>query len=231
MIAKSKLDKVGYAAKPAGSTSGDDMTVKFMSLALVAALAGCAPATAATLSSPAQNRERVFSTEGYSFLPPQGGYWHEEFGKNKILYTKQTNIHDVTFYAGAVEEKVMLILPNNEALVAFVRSKKNEWGDDGRYANISSTFQIDAEQKSCVRYWLSANDRKAKNRGRQEFLIMQAVGRFCLSPQDRSAAVDVFYSVRHVAQFDPKALMAEGEEFLKSLKFSKLQDGSNAPIR
>lgn len=207
------------------------MITRFMSVALFTALLGCAPSTEALSPAPVQSRERVFSTEGYSFLPPQGSNWHEEFGKNEILYTKQTDIQDVTFYAGAVERKVISSLPNKDALVAFARLKKNEWGDDGRYANISSTFKVEAEQESCVRYWLSANDRKAKNKGGHEFLVMIAVGRFCLHPQDRTAAVDVFYSVRHVPQFDPRDLMAEGEEFLKSLQFSKLPDRSEVHSR
>ena len=178
------------------------MIARFMSAALVAALAGCAPSTQPS-PAPAQSRERVFSTEGYSFLPPQGSNWHEEFGKQEIAYTKQTHIQDVTFFAGAVETKVTSKLPDKATLAAFVRLKKNQWGDDGRLRNISSTFQVEAEQESCVRYWLSADDRKAKNKGRHEFLKMQAVGRFCLHQQDRAVAVDVFYSVRHVPQFDP----------------------------
>lgn len=207
------------------------MIIKFISAALVAALAGCTPSTEASSPAPVQNRGRVFSTGGFSFLPPQGSNWSEEFGKNQILYTKKTDTRVVSFYTGAVDGRLPAALPDKASLVEFVRLKKDKWGDEGRFSAISSSFQIEAERESCVRYWLSAQDRKAKNKGDHAFLLMQSVGRFCLQPQDATAAVDVFYSVRSVPRFDQQGLMAEGEEFLKSLQFSPLPEKSAAHVR
>jgi len=169
---------------------------------------------------PLKNRERVFSTHGFSFLPPQGANWLEQFGRNEITYLKQTDPRTVSFYAGAIEGRLRSTLSNKEALIAFVRSKKDKWGDDGRYSKVSSSFQIEDQQVSCVRYRLSASDRNAPNRGSNAFLSMRVDGRFCLHPQDKNVAVDLYYSARHVPQFDPKDLIDEGEKFLQSLQFS-----------
>ncbi len=167
------------------------------------------------------DRRRVVSTLGFSFLPPQGPSWSEQFETHQITYLKQTDPSLASFYAGAVEGRLRSSLTTKDELVAFVRSKKDQWGDGDRYSSISTSFQVEEKNDSCVRYRLSAHDRDAKNKGKREFLAMQAVGRFCTHPQNKRAAVDVFYSVRHVPSFDPKDLISEGETFLQGLEFEK----------
>ena len=196
------------------------MIARFISLTLAVVTAVSALPTRASDFVPLKSRDRIFSTLGFSFLPPQGTNWREQFGKNEITYLKQTDPRAVSFYVGAIEGKLRSALLSKEALIAFVRSKKDQWGNDGRYANMSSSFQIEDRNDSCVRYRLSAHDRNAPNRGSHEFLLMQVTGRFCLHPQSRETAVDIYYSARHVPRFDPKGLTIEGEEFLQSLQFS-----------
>jgi len=198
------------------------MMIRFIFLAVV--LTGFALLTRASDFVPFQKRERVFSSYGFSFLPPQATNWRERFGQNEITYLKQTDPKTVSFYAGAIDGNLRSTLSSKEALIAFVRSKKDNWGNDGRYSNTSSSFQIEAQQQSCVRYRTSAHDRNAKNKGSHEFLFLQVVGRFCLHPQDRTVAVDIYYSTRHVPKFDPKDLFSEGEGFLQSLQFSAQRD-------
>jgi hypothetical protein len=196
------------------------LVTKFIAVALAAVVAGLAAAAAPSEPSPLQSRQRVSSTHGHSFLPPQGSNWLEQSGENQITYLKRTDPKTVSFYAGALEGKLRTKLSTKEALVAFVRSKKDEWGNDGRYSDTSSSFQVEGENESCVRYQLSAHDHSANNKAGHNFLVMQATGRFCVHPQDRAVAVDIYYSVRHVPQFDPKDLIAEGEEFLQSLQIA-----------
>lgn len=171
--------------------------------------------------APTETRQRVVSTLGFSFVPPQGPNWSEQFGKNQSTYLKKTDPAIVSFYAGALEGKLRSQLTDKDALVAFVRSKKDQWGNDSRYSNISTSFQIEEKNDSCVRYRMAAHDRDAKNKGSNPFLLMQAVGRFCVHPQDRANAVDMFYSIRHVPIFDPGKLSTEGETFVQSLAFEK----------
>ncbi len=170
---------------------------------------------------PLKSHQRISSTNGFSFQPPQGDNWLEEFGKNQITYLKQTDPRKVSFYVGAVEGKLRARPSTKEDLVAFVRSKKDVWGNDDRYSSTSASFKVEDKNESCIRYRLSAHDRDARNKSTHDFLIMHANGRFCLHPQDRAVAVDLYYSVRHAPTFDPKALMIEGEAFVQSLKFDK----------
>ncbi|MBZ0170521.1 hypothetical protein MELA_01255 [Candidatus Methylomirabilis lanthanidiphila] len=197
------------------------MVTRFLSVALAIVLAGFAIRASASDFVPRTSRERIFSTNGFSFLPPQGSTWLEKFGKSEITYLKKTDSRMVSFYVGALEGRLRSTLESKEALVAFVRSKKEQWGEPGRYSDTSSSFAIEDENDSCVRYRLSASDRNAPNKGSHEFLVMRVIGRFCQHPQDKSAAVDVFYSARYVPAFDAKELFAEGEQFLQSLQFSK----------
>jgi hypothetical protein len=201
------------------------MNAKTMVVALMAIVTGsCVRADTSELVP--RSRARIYSTLGFSFLPPPGNNWTEEFGKNQIAYSKETDPRFVTFYAGALEINLHAPLPDKEALTAFVKAKKDEWGTDGRFANVSSSFLAEPQQESCVRYRMAANDRVANNRGTHEFLLLQIVGRFCTHPQNSDVAVDIFYSARHIPGYDAKDLRAEGEEFLNSLAFYTPPDES-----
>jgi hypothetical protein len=175
---------------------------------------------------PRPDADRIHSSNGFSFLPPQGSDWTEKFGESEILYLKQTDQRTVSFYAGALEGRIVSQVDTDAALLAFVRAKKDQWGVDGRYFDTSSSFRIEEQQRSCVRYSLAASDRGAKNKERLAFLTMQVFGRFCVHPENRTTAVDVYYSVRHPPSFDARPFLVEGETFLDSLQFARLAGGS-----
>lgn len=196
------------------------MITKFIAVAVATVVAGLAVAAAPSEPSPLQSQQRVSSAYELSFLPPQGSNWFEQLGENQITYFKRTDPKTVSFYAGTLVGKLRSKLSTKEVLVAFVRSKKDQWGNDGRYSETSSSFQVEDKNESCVRYQLSAHDLGANNKAGHDFLMMQTTGRFCVHPQDRTVAVDIYYSVRHVPQFDPKDFIAEGEAFLQSLEFA-----------
>ena len=144
----------------------------------------------------------------------------EKFGENEITFQKVTDPAAVSFFTQAIEGAFPAPPSTEDELIAFVRSKKEDWGpEEGRYSDRSSSIKIDAHEKSCVSYYVSAHDHHAKNKGDHEFLVLLTVGRFCLHPQNRSAATDLLYSVRHIPNFDAGALIDEGESFVKSLQF------------
>ena len=189
---------------------------------LAGAVAACAQLTGTPDAVPLTDRQRIFSTHGFSFLPPQQSGWLEKFEKHQITFQKVTDPATVSFYTQAIEGKFPETeTPSTESeLVAFVRSKKDDWGPDkGLFTNQSSSIAIEESEKSCVSYRVSAHDRATKHKGHHEFLVLHTVGRFCLHPQDRTAAVDIYYSVRHIPNFDATALFDEGEAFVKSLQF------------
>jgi hypothetical protein len=197
------------------------MTSNLIAVALAILLTGSAHFAEANEFAPVKSRERISSSHGFSFLPPQGNNWRERFNPNTITYLKQTDSRTVSFFAEAIEGRLRSAPPNKEALIALVRSKKDAWGTDGRFSNTSASFEIEAQQDSCVRYKLTANDRGAPNKAAHPHLLMQTLGRFCIHPKTKAAAVDLYYSVRYLPGFDPRDLLSEGEEFLKGLQFFK----------
>ena len=92
---------------------------------------GAAAAGSPRADAPATSKARVVSTEGFSFLPPQGPDWTEAMDGDRVEYTKTTNHDEVTFYAGAVDGKLDALLATPDALLAFVRAQKDQWGEDG----------------------------------------------------------------------------------------------------
>lgn len=194
--------------------------MKLTSVSLVVVLSGWVMSAAASSPVPLQSRERIFSTNGFSFLPPQGSDWLEQFGRNEITFLKRTDLKAVSFVTGADEGSGCAKVSSKAELVALVRSKMDKQGEAGRLSNATSSYQVEDQQGSCVRYVLTAQDRKANNKGNHAFLLLRSVGRYCVHPEDSTRAVDIFYSVRHEPEFDPKDLVAEGEDFLKGLQFS-----------
>lgn len=203
-----------------------DVLATTATVVLLALATGCAQSTEEDARSKIGD-DRVHSSNGFSFLPPQGGDWTEEFGETEIMYLKQTDRRTVSFYAGALEGEIVSQVDTTEALVNFVRTKKDQWGAEGRYFDTSSSFRIDDAYRSCVRYELSANDRGATNVGNLDSLKMQVLGRFCVHPGDSTKAVDIYYSVRHPPSFNAAPYLAEGEKFLDSLQFTSLTEGSH----
>jgi hypothetical protein len=154
--------------------------------------------------------------------------WTEVFRNNKLEYSKKTDPGVVTFLAGAMDVKLHTPFPDREALAAFVRAKKDDWGTDGRYSVVSTSFLPEAQQPSCVRYRMTVHDHGANNRGSHAFLSMHIAGRFCTHPQNPNAAVDIFYSTRHIPGYDATDLHTEGEAFIDSLAFEAPRSPSKA---
>jgi hypothetical protein len=202
------------------------MIAKIVIVGLMGFTAGCGR-TDASGAAPQRNG-RIDSTLGFSLLPPRGEGWSEEIDKGRIMYSKKTDPAVVSFFAGALEIKLQDPLPDKETLAAFVRTKKDEWGTDGRYTHVSSSFLAEAQHVSCVRYEMTANDHGANNRGTHEFLLMHVVGRFCTHPRNPRTGVDIFYSARHIPDYDARSLSAEGEAFLRSLAFNTPSKDSTA---
>jgi hypothetical protein len=205
------------------------MIARIFMAGLMALSAGCTRTDASEAPSPGGGRIR--STLGFSLLPPPGKDWTEEFSNDKHEFSKKTDPSVVTFLAGAMDVKLHTPLPDREAMAAFVRAKKDDWGTDSRYSDVSTSFLPDAQLPSCVRYRMTVHDHGAHNRGNHAFLSMHIAGRFCTHPQNPNAAVDIFYSTRQIPEYDANDLHAEGEAFIDSLAFETPRSPSTAGDR
>ena len=178
------------------------------------------------------DRQPIHSTLGFSFTPPSSTDWYEKFGATGITFLKKTKPKKLSFYVGATEGKMRTKITTKDELLKFVKAKKDQWGKDkGRYQNITTKF-VAAENISplCTNYELLAEDHKAKNIGSNKFLILKTKGIFCLHPNNKKNAVDVYYSARYIPASDYGTLMQEGETFVKSLKFITIQYKTNKCI-
>jgi hypothetical protein len=121
------------------------MIARIFMAGLMALSAGCTRTDASEAPSPGGGRIR--STLGFSLLPPPGKDWTEEFSNDKLEFSKKTDPSVVTFLAGAMDVKLHTPLPDREAMAAFVRAKKDDWGTHPQNPNAAvdifySTRQI-----------------------------------------------------------------------------------------
>lgn len=180
---------------------------------LAAALAACAKQA----QSSTDQKARIYNPLAFSFLPPPGAEWTEEVESTRVSYHKRTDPWQVTFYTLVLATDCTPALPGKEALLAFVRENKDQWGSDGRFTPVASTFAPETAQASCVRYHMTVKDHGARNLGKHPFLLLDVVGRYCTLPQKPALAVDIAYSIRYVPGYDAGGFKAEGEAFLDSL--------------
>ena len=168
-----------------------------------------------------KSREQIHSTLGFSFVPPAGTNWYEKFEESKITYLKKIESKSLTFYAGVLEGQMRSNLSDDDNLLNFVKSKKDQWGKDGgRYRNTSALFTKKEEiGPFCIGYQLAAEDHKALNLDGEKFLQLSANGIFCLHPLNKMNAVDIYYSARSLPSAETDYLNNEGNNFLSSLKF------------
>jgi hypothetical protein len=180
-------------------------------------LAGVGLGATRSAEAPPDDRQRIHSTLGFSLLPPPGKEWSATVSGNLIEFHKKTDPEKVSFFAQTVLANGVPRFASTQALIAFVQKTKEEWGDDGRFAHLSSTFSAEAGHAGCVRYRMVTRDHGARNLGAHPYLLLHVVGRFCTHPQYPQAAADMTYSIRHIPGYDIVALEAEGEAFLDSL--------------
>lgn len=176
-------------------------------------------AAAATPSLPARS---IHSTLGFTFRPPPGGDWTESFGQHVIEYGKQTDPHRATFVAGVHELYLDVAPADQAALAASVRARKDAWGSDGRFTDRQTAVQPERARAICVWYRVAVHDKRAPIRKDLPFLILRGTGRVCTHPGNPHAAVDIFYTLRHVPGLDTRQFDAEGNAFIDSLTIDPL---------
>jgi hypothetical protein len=90
---------------------------------------------------------------------------------------------------------------------------------DPRNTVVESRAELDSTLGDfCVRHYTKAADRNAiYSRGTP--LLVETIGVSCLHPQNRSLTIDVSYTERGYPTEANAELRAEGESFVRSLKF------------
>lgn len=175
-----------------------------------------------------KDREPRASTLGYSFVPPSGRKWFEGYSPKTIMYLKQTNPNELSFFTGATEENINENISSEKDFINYVKSKKDDFTDHPlRYRNVSSSYDIDNSFSSyCVAYKQTAEDHHAKNSNGNKYLMLINKGIICLHPGMKNQLIDIYYSSRSAPNLKFSNLIKEAEEFIRSLKFKKVGKNS-----
>jgi hypothetical protein len=190
---------------------------------LIAALSFAGSAGAQTHAIPA-DVARIYELEGYSVLPPPGKNWFEMGSdRQQVLFGKKIESRTHSFAATATSGLIGEKFETREQFQAYVNQMRvADLGSD-RYKVVEFSSDFDpAFLAWCVRYRSKTQDRDAPFAlGR--VLLLEHFGVTCLHPTIADLVVDVGYSERGRPAEISAELRAEGESFMRSLKFTGRQ--------
>lgn len=198
--------------------------------------AGAAAASCAVAPSliPIPDPTQRLEFQGFSILPPQGANWFvappelrqkqgegivASFGK---ILTPPSMTH-TTF--ATVRAATVPPPPSSVSRTEILQHiAQNMMKSDDRNRVVARKVSEDRVLGSdCLRYDVTAEDRGVPGYAGAIF-ILDLHGFFCLHPDSPSSLIDIQYSERKLPQEKPhSSLEAEGEAFLKSLRFTTFE--------
>ncbi len=188
--------------------------------AVLALLAG--EAGAQLYATPITMATTTYELAGYSVDAPRGGDWFElKRDRNEVLFGKRIASRTHAFIATAIAAPVAETFERPEQFRDFIGKTPLE-PEDQRSRVLESRVELDDSLGVyCVRLYIKSLDRDAVY-ARGDPLVIETFGVSCLHPADPSLAVSVSYSERATAEESSTVLRAEGETFVRSLKFTAL---------
>jgi hypothetical protein len=196
------------------------MATKRLPAMLLFAIAVCAgDARAQLYAKPVIAPDVTYEMDGYSVLPPPGKNWFElERDQGYAYFGKKLESRTHSFIAIALSAPMREKFERPEQFRDYVSRMLALAGDERNAVIESSTELDDPPERFCVRYSTKAEDRKAVN-ARGKVLLAETIGLSCLHPDNRALSVDVSYTERGYPAETNAELRAEGESFVRSLRF------------
>ena len=188
-------------------------------LLLLALAISVVDARAQRYAKPVTAPEVLYEMDGYSVLPPPGKNWFElERDKRYAYFGKKLDSRTHSFIAIALSARMGEKFDKPEDFRDYV-SQMLALGSDERNAVIEIRAEPDGSpERYCIRYSTKAEDRKALFAGGRALLV-ETIGVSCLHPDNRALSVDISYTERGYPAETSAELRAEGESFVRSLKF------------
>ena len=201
------------------SAIGRMMTKQLRALLWLVMAVSAGDAGAQLYAKPVTAPEVIYEMDGYSVLPPPGKNWFElERDQRYAYFGKKLESRTHSFIAIALSAPMREKFERPEEFRDYV-SKMLALASDERNAVIESRAELDdPPERFCVKYSTKAEDRKAVYAGGRALLV-ETIGMSCLHPDNRALSVDVSYTERGYPAETSTALRAEGESFVRSLKF------------
>ena len=180
----------------------------------------CANAAAQLYATPITNPAAVYDFDGYSVQAPQGRYWFEmQRNREQALFGKKLDSRTHAFNATATSGQVREKFTSREQFREYIdRISSAADGTARKVVAYDSEFDLSLPAW-CVKYHLRSEDRGAPYaRGRA--LLQEDFGIACLHPASPDLIVDVGFSERGRPDEMSPALRSEGENFMRSLRFT-----------
>lgn len=170
--------------------------------------------------TPLNDRKPRQSTLGFTFVPPPGNNWLEEFKDDTVLYMKATSNKTNSFFASATEFHTKTPFPTANDFLNFVKSSRIPKTSSERFKNAQWQYKLDLNfAPFCVRYHEKYEDHGTKYLNKRKYLIVENFGLFCLHLENKEVGVNIYYSERYEEGYENLSLHKEGYEFINSLKF------------
>lgn len=162
----------------------------------------------------------AYELGGYSVLPPQGKDWFElKRDPQTVFFGKKIASRTHAFIATAMSAPISDKLETPEAFREYI-SRVLPLRGDGRHRVIENRVEIDNTLGPfCVRYHTKSEDRGAPH-AQGMTLLAETFGVTCLHPENPKLNISVSYTERGNPAETSAELRAEGERFVRSLKFT-----------
>ena len=162
----------------------------------------------------------AYVMERYSVLSPQGKDWFElKRDKQNVYFGKKLASRTHSFIATAMSVTIDEKFLNPEQFHDYVSKMLTLRGDE-RHTVIENRVELDNTLgRFCVRYYTKAEDRDAIY-AKGKSLLTETSGISCLHPEQPGLSIDVSYTERGYPAESSADIKAEGESFVRSLKFT-----------
>ena len=177
-----------------------------------------------TFYHPITNYKPRVSTLGFSITPPPGDNWYEALKKDSLLYLKINKSHRrYSILTEAREVHISKNIKHSEDLLNYVKSEKEKDLISSNFTNQQVTVQIEASpSKNCVRYSQVYQDHGMRGLQEGRYVNVDIKGVFCLHPDNARIGIDVNYLEKSLSNTETESFSKEGEKFLSSLTFQKV---------
>jgi hypothetical protein len=174
-------------------------------------------------ATPVTASDVAYDFEGYSVLPPQGRDWFElKRDSRTVFFGKKIASRTHAFVAIAISASITDKFENPEAFRDYIGSSLPLRGDE-RHTVIENRVEIDNTLgRFCVRHYTKSEDRDALY-AQGKALLAETFGVSCLHPDNANLNIGVSYTERGDPAETSAELRAEGESFVRSLKFTPTQ--------
>ena len=163
----------------------------------------------------------VYELEGYSVSPPAGTNWFEMWrDPQQALFGKKIASRTHSLVATATSVAIKEKFEKFTQFQDYVDKVRIAAVDPARYKIIEYHSEFDGSFPAwCVRYRSRNEDRGAPH-AQGKALVLEHIGVACLHPTLPGLLIDVGYSERGSPAEISADLRAEGEGFMRSLKFT-----------